>query len=97
MNSTGQRFTVSTKSKPRSRSQLFENRIHVETGKPFPNPDEPFLTSGEAAEYLRISVKALYNLTSNGTIRPIKFRRRNRFLKSELKKLLLAPFTGGSN
>lgn len=48
-----------------------------------------WLDSNEAANYLRISVKTLMNLTSNGEIPFYKFGRRNRYLKDELDCLLL--------
>ena len=54
------------------------------------NQTEKWLTTEEAANYLRISSKTLLNLTSNGKIPHYKFGRRNRYLESELKKVLLA-------
>lgn len=66
-------------------TKLFDNRIKFE-----------WLTTEEAAEYLRISAKYLLNLTSNGRVRYFKFGRRNRFLLSDLKSLLLAQARGGS-
>jgi excisionase family DNA binding protein len=62
---------------------VFENRILNE-----------WLTTEEAAEYLRISPKYLLNLSSNGRVRYYKFGRRNRFLLSDLKELLLAQPRG---
>lgn len=48
-----------------------------------------WLDSNEAANYLRISVKTLMNLVSNGEIPFYKFGRRNRYRKDELDALLL--------
>jgi excisionase family DNA binding protein len=65
--------------------QIFDNQKNYE-----------WLTTQEAADYLRISSKCLLNQTSNGTIRYFKFGRRNRFLLSDLKELLLAQPRGRS-
>lgn len=55
------------------------------------DPDEKWLTTEEAAEYLRTSPGTLRNMVCNGTLRPSgKFGRRNRFLVSDLRELLLA-------
>jgi excisionase family DNA binding protein len=64
--------------------EIFENRI-----------DEWFTTK-EAAQYLRISEKNLLNLSSNGKIRHYKFGRRNRYLRRELRELILGQPRGGS-
>jgi hypothetical protein len=51
-----------------------------------------FLDTVEAATYLRTTVASIRNATSNGKIPPTcyrKFGRRNLYLKSELRKLLL--------
>ncbi|MES2770279.1 MAG: helix-turn-helix domain-containing protein [Bdellovibrionota bacterium] len=53
-----------------------------------------WLDSREAAEFLRISVKALRNASSNGQIPFYKFGRRNRYRKEELSKLLLTHRRG---
>ncbi len=66
-------------------SGIFDNQINFE-----------WLTTEEAAEYLRVSAKYLLNLTSNGRVRYYKFGRRNRFLLSDLRSLLLAQARGGS-
>ncbi len=64
--------------------------------KLFENQADHWLTTKEAAEYLRITAKTLLNLTSNGKIRYFKFGRRNRFLLIDLRNLLLANSRGGS-
>lgn len=48
-----------------------------------------WMDSSEAASYLRISVKTLMNLSSNGAVPFYKFGRRNRYLKEELDQILL--------
>lgn len=63
---------------------FFENKIG---GK-------EWLTSLEAAEYLGISTRTLMNLTSNGNVPYYKFGRRNRYLKDELRMLLLSQRRG---
>lgn len=55
-----------------------------------------WLTTREAAEYLRISAKHLFNLTSNGRVRYYKLGRSNRFLLRDLTELLLAQPRGSS-
>ena len=63
----------------------------------FENQADIWLTTHEAAEHLRISAKSLLNLTSNGRIRYFKLGRRNRFLLSDLNRILIAEARGGSN
>ena len=63
--------------------EIFENQKEME-----------WLTTEEAADYLRISRKCLLNLCSNRKIRHYKFGRRNRFLLSDLRRLLLAQPRG---
>jgi excisionase family DNA binding protein len=63
---------------------FFENRIG----------DKEWLTSSEAAEYLGITTKTLMNLTSNGHVPYYKLGRRNRYLKNELRMLLLSQRRG---
>ena len=55
---------------------------------------EEMLTSKEAADFLRVSVARLMNLTSNGKIPYYKFGRSNRYLISELKELLMSQPKG---
>lgn len=56
--------------------------------------EEEWLNSEEAARYLKITVRTLYNLTSNGKIPHHKFGRRNRYLLTELRSLLTAQPRG---
>lgn len=62
---------------------FIENQIEVK-----------WFTTKEAAEYLRISPKCLLNLTSNGKIPHYKFGRRNRYLESELRQVLMVDPRG---
>lgn len=55
---------------------------------------EEWLTSEEAAKFLRISVKALLNMASNGYVPFYKLGRRNRYRKDELEALLLSQKRG---
>ncbi len=50
-----------------------------------------WLTSGEAAQYLRVSVSSLKMMVYRGTVRVRKLGRRNRFLREELDRLITAP------
>ena len=67
------------------------------SGMLFENKANQWLTTKEAANFLRISSKCLLNLTSNGRIRYYKFGRRNRFLLSDLISQILAHPRGGNN
>jgi excisionase family DNA binding protein len=49
-----------------------------------------WLTSAEAAQYLGVSTAQLMNLTSSGKVPYYKFGRSNRYLVSELRKLLMS-------
>lgn len=53
-----------------------------------------WLNSEEAAKFLRISVKALRNMTSNGQLPYYKLGRRNRYRKDELETLLRSQKRG---
>ncbi len=58
---------------------------------------EEWLNSDEAAAYLKISRQVLMNLSSSGKVPFYKFGRRNRYLKSELRNLLMANPRGVSH
>lgn len=53
-----------------------------------------WLNSLEAAQFLRLSVKALRNKTSNGQVPFHKFGRLNRYRRDELEVLLLSKKRG---
>jgi excisionase family DNA binding protein len=56
-----------------------------------------WLTTKEAAAYLKVSVGALRNMTSNGKIPYFKLERRNRYRLNDLRDLLLSQRRGGPN
>lgn len=58
--------------------------------------EEEWLTTEEAAAYLRLSVGSLRNMTSNGHVPYYKLQGRNRYRLSELRNLLLSQKRGGS-
>ena len=77
-----------------SSQEFIDNKIEdkgVETAK------RVWLSSSEAADYLRISRKSLLNMASNGEVPYYKLQRRNRYLQSDLDGLLLANRRGASN
>lgn len=55
---------------------------------------EEWLNSKQAAQFLGLSERSLFNLTSNGKIPYYKFGRRNRYRLNELRELLLAQPRG---
>lgn len=64
-------------------SQLFDNQI-----------EDRWLTSREAAEYLRVSVKTLLNMVSSGEVAYSKLGRRNRYRLTDLRSLLMKERRG---
>src|SRR4051812_508645 len=56
-----------------------------------------WLTTGEAANYLKVSIGSLRNMVSNGTVPAYRMGRRLRFLVSELNSLLVAREKGASH
>ena len=50
-----------------------------------------WLTSNEAAQYLRVSVSSLKMMVYRGQVRVKKLGRRNRFLREELDRLFTSP------
>lgn len=63
----------------------------------FDNQNDEWLTSREAAAYLKISEACLRNLCSNGQIPYYKLERRNRYRLKDLEDLLLQTKRGGSH
>jgi len=73
----------------RLNTQIFENRISGDFSESTA-PKSEWLTSNEAAEYLRINVGTLRNMVCNGTLKPSgKIGRLNRFRLEDLRNLLL--------
>lgn len=58
---------------------------------------EEWLDSVEAAVYLKVSLGALRNMTSNGQVPFYKMGNRNRYRIEELRQLLLSQKRGASN
>ena len=56
-----------------------------------------WLTSAQASDYLGISTGFLMNLTSTGRVPYYKLGRSNRYLRSELRELLLSQPRGVPN
>jgi excisionase family DNA binding protein len=71
----------------------FESRLD---SSPCSLTTREWLTSEQAADYLGLSVGALRNMTSNGQIPYHKLGRRNRYLRVELRQLLLSQKRGAS-
>ena len=57
--------------------------------------EDEWLTTKEAAKYLKIRQDCLLRLVSNGKVPYYKLGRSNRYLKSELRKLVLGQPRGG--
>lgn len=58
---------------------------------------EEWMTSVEAAHYLRIPIGTLRNMTSDGRIKYTKLGRVNRYHRDDLRNLLLSQKRGGLN
>lgn len=72
----------------RDLTTLFDNQSSITS--------DQWMNSAEAAQYLRISEKTLMNNCSCGRIPYYKLGRSNRYLKSELDRLLLSNKRGGN-
>lgn len=57
--------------------------------------EEEWLTTKQAAEYLKVSVPTLWNMSSNGVIEYHKLGRRNRYSLQSLREFLLLQKRGG--
>lgn len=51
-----------------------------------------WMTTAEAADYLRVSVGSVKNMVYRGELVPKKLGRRSRFLKAELDRCMKSPF-----
>jgi excisionase family DNA binding protein len=65
--------------------ERIENKVGIQT---------KWLNSKEAADYLRVTVNQLYNLTSNGTLIYYKLGRSNRFNIFDLDEYLFRNIRG---
>ncbi len=54
-----------------------------------------WLTTKEAAEYLRITIGSMKNLVYRDKVRPRKLGRLNRFKRDDLDRMLEASIKGG--
>lgn len=57
--------------------------------------EEEWLTTKEAAAYLKIPVSTLWTLSSNGKVPYYKLGRSNRYAVADLRNLLLSQKRGG--
>lgn len=70
-------------------NKFFENQIA--RGQKVSLGDFRWLTTSEAAQYLRVSADGLKTMVYRGKIRAHKLGRRNRFLREELDRLIVLP------
>ena len=76
----------------RNRSSFFENQDVCGKDERTPSLESVrWLTTSEAAHYLRISVSSLKMMVYRGQVRVRKLGRRNRFLREELERLFTTP------
>lgn len=73
-------------------STFYDNSI---AGRVCISDNDRWFCTEAAAAYLDMSLKALRNMTSNGKIPFYKLGKNNRYLKSELDKILLSNRRGG--
>ncbi len=57
--------------------------------------EDKFLTTAEAAAFLRLPQQSLHNMVSNGQVPVFKLGRRNRFRLQDLRNLLWRNRRGG--
>jgi excisionase family DNA binding protein len=72
-----------------SGEQVFENKIASATAESL-GPIK-WLTTSEAARYLRVSISSIKTMIYRGQVRVYKLGRRNRFLMNELERLITLP------
>ncbi|MCB0415119.1 MAG: helix-turn-helix domain-containing protein [Bdellovibrionales bacterium] len=72
---------------------LFENRIATERAVSL--GDLKWMTTIEAAQYLRVSVGSIKNMVYRGMLSPRKLGRLNRFLRDDLDRAISLPAKGG--
>jgi len=75
--------------KRRGSKMFFENPIARERNESLENVR--WLTTSEAAQYLRVSISAIKTMIYRGQVRVHKLGRRNRFLRDELERLITFP------
>ena len=70
---------------------IFDNKIANLTAKSLESVR--WLTTNEAAQYLRVSISSIKTMIYRGQIRVYKLGRRNRFLRDDLERLITLPIT----
>jgi excisionase family DNA binding protein len=71
--------------------KFFENKIAYEPRISLENVR--WLTTSEAAQYLRVSISSLKTMVCRGQVRRHKLGRRNRFLRDELERMIILPIS----
>ncbi|MEK2643889.1 helix-turn-helix domain-containing protein [Bdellovibrio sp. BCCA] len=74
-----------------------KNSPSLESESSLKTEEAEWLTSKEAADYLRISEGTLRNMASNGRVPYVKLGRSNRYSRSQLNQLLLSNKRGVLN
>ena len=74
-----------------STNSIFENSKAREQNHPLEMVR--WLTTSEAAQYLRVSISSIKTMIYRGQVRVHKLGRRNRFLRDELERLITLPCT----
>lgn len=69
--------------------RLFDNQGYREPGVSLDKAK--WLTTSEAAQYLRVSISSIKAMIYRGQLRAHKLGNRNRFLKDELDRLITLP------
>jgi len=72
-------------------SLFFEN--YIATDRAIQLNHLKWMTTVEAAQYLRVSVGSIKNLVYRGKLSPKKLGRLNRFLKDDLDRTMKSPFS----
>lgn len=70
-------------------NRFFENKIAHEHLVSL--VEVKWMTTSEAAQYLRVSADSIKTMVYRGKIRVHKLGRRNRFLREELDRLIVVP------
>ncbi len=77
--------------KSKSATLFFDNRIARE--QIVSSVQQKWLTTEEAAQYLRVSANSIKTMVHRGKVRVHKLGRRNRFLIDELERVIVLPVT----
>lgn len=79
---------------------MFDKKIPIKqtskTDLVFENQADEWLTTKQAALYLKVSEGSLRNMTSNGHVIHYKLGRRTRYRLIDLRNLLISQKRGGS-